>query len=340
VILCQPEESAGCPTVEWKKFQKKIPDSARKVKFDSAEKIRYISWQFSFFQSRVTSDEGRDPALAKGSQQPSSRDRKAQEELRAAGEIPRHIAIIMDGNGRWAKKRGRPRISGHAEGVESVRDVVGACGELGVRFLTLYAFSTENWKRPKEEVSLLMRLLLKALRDETDRLNSNNVRLRVVGDIQALPGEVQSGLLESIQKTASNSGLTLVLALSYSGRWDITQAAKRLAVEVASGQLMPEGVTEEEISGRLSTAGIPDPDLLIRTSGELRISNFLLWQLAYSEFHVTRKFWPDFRRDDLYEAITEYQGRERRFGMVSDQVRGSSAGKGRTGRYLRSVTGP
>jgi undecaprenyl diphosphate synthase len=278
--------------------------------------------------------------LAKGSQQATSRDKKLQEGLRTAGEIPRHIAIIMDGNGRWAKRRGRPRISGHTEGVESVRDIVNACGELGVSYLTLYAFSTENWKRPQEEVSLLMRLLLKALRDETDRLNSNNVRLRVIGDVQALPAEVQTGLLESIQKTGANTGLTLVLALSYSGRWDLTEALRRLAKDVAAGRLAPESVTEEIVSAYLSTAGVPDPDLLIRTSGELRISNFLLWQLAYTEFHITPKLWPDFRREDLYEAISSYQRRERRFGMVGDQLRPAPVGKGYVRRLLKSVTGP
>ena len=278
--------------------------------------------------------------MAKGSQQAIARDRKRQEDLCAAGEIPRHIAIIMDGNGRWAKRRGRPRISGHAEGVESVRDIVGACGELGVRYLTLYAFSTENWKRPQEEVSLLMRLLVKALRDETDRLNSNNVRLRVIGDVRALPAEVQTGLVESIRTTAANTGLTLVLALSYSGRWDLTEAVRRLAEDVAAGRLAPESVTEEMVGAHLSTAGIPDPDLLIRTSGELRISNFLLWQLAYTEFHITPKLWPDFRRQDLYEAVSEYQQRERRFGMVSDQLRPGPAGNGYVRRLLKSVTGP
>ncbi len=278
--------------------------------------------------------------MAKGSQQSTTRERKIQEGLRAAGEIPRHIAIIMDGNGRWAKRRGKPRISGHAEGVESVRDVVSACGELGVGYLTLYAFSTENWKRPQEEVSLLMRLLLKALRDETDRLNSHNVCLRVIGDIQTLPAEVQNGLLESIRKTASNTGLNLILALSYSGRWDLTEAARRLAREAASGRLEPEAISEDQIAAHLSTAGVPDPDLLIRTSGELRISNFLLWQLAYAEFHVSPKFWPDFRREDLYEAVSDYQRRERRFGMVGDQVRPAPPGKGRVARFLKSVTGP
>lgn len=278
--------------------------------------------------------------MAKGALQATVRDKKLQERLRAGGEIPRHIAMIMDGNGRWAKKRGMPRIAGHSEGVESVRDIVSACGELGVRYLTLYAFSTENWKRPKEEVSLLMRLLLKALRDETDRLHSNNVRLRVIGDIAKLPQEVQNELLEDIQKTKDNTGLSLVLALSYSGRWDIASAARRIAQEVAEHRLAPEDITDTTVAGFLSTEGISDPDLLIRTSGEFRISNFLLWQLAYSEIHITQKFWPDFRRDDLYEAISDYQGRERRFGMVSDQLAGTRESEGYVRRFFKSVTGP
>ena len=278
--------------------------------------------------------------MAKGSQQATVRDKKVQERLRAGGEIPRHIAIIMDGNGRWAKKQGLPRIAGHSEGVESVRDIVSACGELGVQYLTLYAFSTENWKRPKEEVSLLMRLLLKALRDETDRLHSNNVRLRVIGDIVKLPQEVQNELLEDIQKTKDNTGLTLVLALSYSGRWDITGAVQRIAREIEARRLSPEDITDATVARFLSTEGISDPDLMIRTSGEFRISNFLLWQLAYSEIHITRKFWPNFRRDDLYEAIADYQGRERRFGMVSDQLAGARDSEGYVRRIIKSVTGP
>ena len=278
--------------------------------------------------------------MAKGPQQATGRDKKEQEKLRAAGEIPQHIAIIMDGNGRWAKKRGLPRISGHTEGVESVRDIVSACGELGVRYLTVYAFSTENWSRPKEEVSLLMRLLLKALRDETDQLHSNNVRLRVVGDLTKLPQEVQNQLLDDIQKTKDNTGLTLVLALSYSGRWDITEAVRRIAREVEERRLASETITDTTFARFLSTEGIPDPDLLIRTSGEFRISNFLLWQLAYSEIHITQKLWPDFRRDDLYQAIRDYQHRERRFGMVSDQLGADRNPNSYVRRFIKSVTGP
>jgi undecaprenyl diphosphate synthase len=278
--------------------------------------------------------------LAKGPQQATGQDRKLQERLRSSGEIPRHIAIIMDGNGRWAQKRGLPRINGHSEGVESVRDIVEACGQLDVDFLTLYAFSTENWKRPRDEVSLLMRLLLKALRDETDRLHNNNVRLRSIGDIATLPQEVQNELLDGIQKTKENTGLTLVLALSYSGRWDITEAVRKIAGELEAKRLKAADITDATVGSFLSTDGIPDPDLLVRTSGELRISNFLLWQLAYSEIHITPKFWPDFRRPELYAAIEDYQQRERRFGLVSEQIKGKRGGDNYFHRIIKSVTGP
>jgi len=251
-----------------------------------------------------------------------------------------HVAIIMDGNGRWAKRRGLPRIAGHREGVESVRDIVEACGQLGVRFLTLYAFSTENWKRPREEVSMLMRLLVKALRDETDRLHRNNVRLQTIGDTSALPEEVRLSLHESVCKTQDNTGLTLVLALSYSGRWDLRQAVSSLVADARTGALPTGEVTDEQIAERLSTRGIPDPDLLIRSSGEFRISNFLLWQLAYTEMHITTRYWPAFRREHLYEAIGDYQGRERRFGMVSEQLGSGDTPTPRVlARILRGVTG-
>ena len=245
----------------------------------------------------------------------------------------------MDGNGRWAKQRGMPRIAGHSEGVESVRDNVEACGQLGVKYLTLYAFSTENWKRPEEEVSLLMRLLLNALKDETDRLHSNNVRIRTIGDIAALPHEVQNELLEAIQKTKDNTGLTLILALSYSGRWDITQAVRRILADAKGNALGGRQVDEQLVDSYLSTSGIPDPDLLIRTSGEMRISNFLIWQLAYTEIHITQKYWPGFRRGDLYAAIGDYQRRERRFGMVSEQLK-KNGRQNYLRRLIRSVTGP
>lgn len=249
-------------------------------------------------------------------------DRIVQEKLKQSGPIPVHIAVIMDGNGRWAKKRGLPRIAGHHEGVESVRDTVEACGQLGVNHLTLYAFSTENWKRPKEEVSLLMRLLVQALRDETDRLHRNNVKVHAIGEISALPREVQAELFEAIDKTKHNTGLRLYLALSYSGRWEIARAIKTMVAEAGEGKLLPGQVTESLISQHLSTAGAPDPDLLIRTSGEFRISNFLLWQLAYTEIFISPLLWPDFRRAELYRAIEDFQKRERRFGMVSEQLDG------------------
>ena len=247
-------------------------------------------------------------------------DRKLQERLLGSGDVPGHIAIIMDGNGRWAQKRGLPRIAGHHEGVNSVRDIVEACGQLGVKYLTVYAFSTENWKRPQEEVSLLMRLLLKALRDEKDRLHQNEVKLKVVGDIAALPQDVQDELLDGIEKMKDNKGLTLILALSYSGRWDITNAIQRMYDEIRSGGLKKEQITQELITSYLATKDFPDPDLLIRTSGEFRISNFLIWQIAYSELFISQEFWPSFRRKQLYEAVANFQRRERRFGMVSEQL--------------------
>lgn len=266
-------------------------------------------------------------------------DKKIQSELKHSGAIPEHIAIIMDGNGRWAKKRGMPRIAGHSEGVESVRDTVEACGQLGVKYLTLYAFSTENWKRPKDEVSLLMRLLMRALRDETDKLYNNNVRVHTIGDIASLPQEVQDELLEAIEKTKQNTGLNLLLALSYSGRWDITQAVKNIANDIHDRALSADQISEKIISSYLSTAHAPDPDLLIRTSGELRISNFLLWQLAYSEIFISQLFWPEFRRNELYRAIADFQKRERRFGMVSEQLSSNKRKSTYVERFLKSVSG-
>jgi undecaprenyl diphosphate synthase len=268
-------------------------------------------------------------------------DKKLQEKVQRNGAIPKHIAIIMDGNGRWAKKRALPRVAGHHEGVNSVRDIVEACGQVGVKFLTLYTFSMENWKRPQDEVSILMRLLLSSLKDECDNLNKNNVRLKTIGDFSSLPEEVQNEFLDAIDLTKNNTGLTLVLALSYSGRWDINYAMKKIARLAKEGKIDPEHITDELISRSLSTGGIPDPDLLIRTSGELRISNFLLWQLAYSEMYVTEVLWPDFRRKQLYHAIESFQNRERRFGLVSEQVDSSSksASKNYMRRLLKSVSG-
>jgi undecaprenyl diphosphate synthase len=247
-------------------------------------------------------------------------DKVLQDQLVKTGDIPKHIAIIMDGNGRWAQKRGLPRFAGHREGVNSVRDIVEACGQLGVRYLTLYAFSTENWKRPREEVSMLMRLLLKAIRDEKDRLHQNEVQLKAVGDISTLPQDVQDELLDGIEKMKNNKGLTLILALSYSGRWDITNAVSRMYDDIRSGSIQKEQITQEFIATYLSTKDFPDPDLLIRTSGELRISNFLIWQIAYSELYISQEYWPAFRRNRLYESISDFQRRERRFGMVSEQL--------------------
>jgi len=248
-------------------------------------------------------------------------DKKLQDRLIESGEIPKHIAIIMDGNGRWAQRRGLPRIAGHHEGVNSVRDIVEACGQLGIKFLTLYAFSTENWKRPEDEVSLLMRLLLKALRDEKDRLHQNEVQLKAIGEIHKLPQDVQDELLDGIEVMKRNTGLTLILALSYSGRWDITHAVRKIVEDVRLGSLRAEEISEAVVGRYLSTREFPDPDLMIRTSGEMRISNFLLWQIAYSELYISDQFWPAFRRKDLYAAIGDYQRRERRFGMVSDQLK-------------------
>jgi undecaprenyl diphosphate synthase len=240
------------------------------------------------------------------------------------GVIPQHIAIIMDGNGRWAKSRGLPRAFGHREGVRSVREIVSACGELGVKSLTLYAFSTENWKRPKDEVTMLMRLLVSSLHSEIDNLHRNNVHLMTMGDLSKLPLEAQKELQDAIVRTSANTGLTLNLALSYSGRWDIVRAARRLAMDVRSGKISPEDIDEAMFSAQLSTAEIPDPDLLIRTSGEMRLSNFLLWELAYTELYISERFWPEFRTEELYEAIRSYQQRERRFGQVSEQLKHQS----------------
>lgn len=235
--------------------------------------------------------------------------------------IPRHVAVIMDGNGRWAELHGNDRIFGHRQGVDAVRSVVEGAGELGIKYLTLYAFSTENWERPKEEVDALMSLLVDAIVHETDNLNEKNVRLLAIGNLGSLPQDVQCKLNEAIQRTASNTGLNLVLALSYSGRWDILEATREIVRKVKTGELVENELNESILISHLSTAGIPDPELLIRTSGEYRISNFLLWQIAYSEFYFTPILWPDFRKENLFEAIIDFQHRERRFGKTSEQIR-------------------
>lgn len=235
--------------------------------------------------------------------------------------IPEHVAIIMDGNGRWAKQRGNMRIFGHKAALKSVREVVEGATELGVSYLTLYTFSTENWRRPKTEVNALMQLLVSSLRKEAEALNKNKVRLNVIGNLQSLPTKAQSELKEAMDLTAQNSKLVLTLALSYGSRNDIVSAMQAIAREVKEGKLQPEDIDEQTVAGHLSTAGIPDPELMIRTSGEFRVSNFLLWEIAYSELYVTEKFWPDFRKTDLTEAIRQYQTRERRFGKISEQLK-------------------
>ena len=234
--------------------------------------------------------------------------------------LPRHIAVIMDGNGRWAKRRGGLRIFGHQSAITAVRETVESAAELGVEYLTLYAFSTENWKRPAGEVSALMQLLVSTIRKETATLNKNNIRLQTIGNTSSLPASCQRELNEAIELTKQNNRMTLVLALSYSGRWDITQAVKNIAQAVQEGKLAPEAINENSISSYLATSNMPDPELLIRTSGEQRISNFLLWQLAYTELYITDLLWPDFRKENLYEALISYQARERRFGKTSEQL--------------------
>ena len=249
-------------------------------------------------------------------------DKNVQQELIARGRIPEHVAIIMDGNGRWAEDRHFPRAAGHQAGIASVRDITRAARELGIRYVTLYAFSTENWKRPRKEVAMLMRLLRKMLHEELMEMKENGVRLNTIGQTNALPKEVQQDLFNAIEDTASNTRLTLTLALSYSGRWDLVRAMQLMALDIRRGKLSPEDVTDALVKSYLTTANLPDPDLMIRTSGEMRLSNFLLWEMAYSEMYITKVYWPDFRREHLYEAIRNYQSRERRYGMTGAQVKG------------------
>ena len=234
--------------------------------------------------------------------------------------IPKHVAIIMDGNGRWAKRQGKPRVYGHKKGVDSVKKAVEYAGEVGIEYLTLYAFSTENWNRPQEEVNALMQLLVSPLNAQIESLNENNVKLHTIGDIGSLPEDCIRELNEAKQTTANNTGLNLVLALSYSAKWEIIEAVKQIAKEVKDDQLTIDEINDTVISNHLSTKGIPDPELLIRTSGEMRISNFLLWQLAYSELYFTPKLWPEFDKADFEQALIDYQNRERRFGMISEQI--------------------
>ncbi len=234
--------------------------------------------------------------------------------------LPQHVAVIMDGNGRWAKEHGKPRIWGHRNGVKSVREVTEAATEIGIQFLTLYAFSTENWNRPRPEVNALMDILVSTIRDELATMNKNNIRLNAIGDLDRLPPRTKKALLEGIENTKTNDRMTLTLALNYSARWEITQAMRTVARKAAEGKLKAEEIDEASVSSFLTTSHIPDPELLIRTSGERRISNFLLWQIAYTELYFSDVYWPDFEREDFYTAILDYQQRERRFGMISEQL--------------------
>lgn len=235
--------------------------------------------------------------------------------------LPKHIAIIMDGNGRWAKQQGKDRVYGHQHGVQSVREATEGAAQVGIQYLTLYAFSTENWNRPKAEIDALMELLVKTIHLETPTLTKNKVRLMAIGDLESLPPNCYKELMEAIDETSQNDGLTLVLALSYSSRWEIVNATKKIASAVKSGILKEEEINDKLFASFLSTKSIPDPELLIRTSGELRISNFLLWQCAYTEFCFLEKMWPEFKREDLFYAILDFQQRERRFGKTSEQVK-------------------
>jgi undecaprenyl diphosphate synthase len=237
-----------------------------------------------------------------------------------AGKLPRHIAIIMDGNGRWAKEQGKDRLFGHYNGVESVRNIVEGCAELEIGYLTLYAFSTENWDRPQDEVTGLMELLIQTIRKEVSTLNKNNIRLHVIGNTSMLPANAQKELKEACEETGNNTGLQLIMALSYSSRWEIGNAVKKIAADALSGKINPDTIDANTIKEYLCTAPFPDPELMIRTSGEYRISNFLLYQLAYTELYFTHTLWPDFRKENLYEALIDYQNRERRFGKISEQI--------------------
>jgi undecaprenyl diphosphate synthase len=235
-------------------------------------------------------------------------------------KLPSHVAIIMDGNGRWAQQRGLERIFGHQQGVTALKEVIETAAELGIKYLSLYAFSTENWGRPDEEVSALMEIMVQSLNNETDTLLKNNIRLMAIGDIGRLANDVRERLFETISLTSVSNGLNLVVALSYSSRWEIAEAARKISADVVKGLLKPGSINEEVFEKYLTTYGIPDPELMIRTSGELRISNFLLWQLAYTELYFTDKLWPDFGKEDFYTAIIDFQKRERRFGKTSEQV--------------------
>jgi undecaprenyl diphosphate synthase len=234
--------------------------------------------------------------------------------------LPGHVAVIMDGNGRWAQKRGRERVFGHHEGVKAVRKTVEAAAELGVRYLTLYAFSTENWNRPDDEVSALMDLMVESINNETKTLLDKSISLQVIGDLSRLSDNVRSRLFETMNRTSGGTRMRLIVALSYSSRWEIAEACRRIAAAVSEGRMTISEIDEETVSARLTTSDIPDPELMIRTSGEKRISNFLLWQLAYAELYFTEKLWPDFGKEDFYKAVADFQKRERRYGKTSEQI--------------------
>jgi undecaprenyl diphosphate synthase len=240
--------------------------------------------------------------------------------LIATDKLPQHVAIIMDGNGRWAKSKGKNRIFGHRQGVQTVRDITETAAELGIKYLTLYTFSTENWNRPAIEVNALMALLIDTVRSEVETLNKNNIKLRIIGDLENLPSMPRKAMKEGLEATKNNTRMTLVLALNYGSKWEILRGARQLAEKVAKGLIRPEDITDKMFEAELSTAGIPDPELVIRTSGETRLSNFLLWQAAYSEYYFTKTFWPDFQKEEFYKAIAGFQNKERRFGMTGEQV--------------------
>lgn len=267
----------------------------------------------------------------------SFNDRTIIDEIKSQGKVPNHIAVIMDGNGRWASEQGLKRTKGHLEGIESVRDIVKASVQLGLKHITLYAFSIENWKRPASEVTILMKLLETYLKKEFKEINENNIKLNAIGRLNSLPTSVNKLLHKIIAQTKNNTGLTLTLALSYSGRWDIVRAVQMLSLDVRRGKLSPEDITDDLFSKYLQTNNLPDPDLLIRTSGEMRLSNFMLWEMAYSEIYITEKYWPSFRRNDFFEAILNFQRRERRFGMISAQITDNKTNNNNSSYFQRVV---
>lgn len=248
------------------------------------------------------------------------KEEKIKKDILKHGRVPEHVAVIMDGNGRWAKSKGMPRVFGHKKGVDTVKEIVKAAEDIGVKYLTLYTFSTENWKRPKDEVTTLMKLLVRSLKNEINELTDKGVKLQTIGETALLPKSVRDELIDSVERTKNNTGLVLTLALSYSGRWEMVQAIKKLSTAVKEGKLDPENIDEMLISQTLETSYMPDPDLMIRTGGEFRVSNFLLWQIAYSEFFITEVYWPEFTKSHFFEAINDYQKRERRFGKTSEQL--------------------